>query len=177
MEDEWRLALFLMIGSSKKPKKRPIKWPVNQWSCEPKWAALGREIWRQKKNQTSKKFKPLGLGEERIDLTSSKGMDGGARRWTALDTNILVGIMVSSSSLPRRSSARGWQISRTMCTTPTKWRMFSPINSSKVFRFTDEILKGRHDAFWIFGELQCTHLGRNTSWWNRRWSQKIDPWP
>jgi hypothetical protein len=36
------------------------------------WAALGREVWRQTKNQNPKKFKPLNLGQEKIDLTSRK---------------------------------------------------------------------------------------------------------
>lgn len=36
------------------------------------WAALGRDIWRQKKNQPTKKFKPLNLGAEKIDLTNRK---------------------------------------------------------------------------------------------------------
>ncbi len=36
------------------------------------WAALGREVWRQKKGQTTKKFKPLDLGAEKVDLTTRK---------------------------------------------------------------------------------------------------------
>jgi hypothetical protein len=36
------------------------------------WAALGREVWRQKKRQNLKKFKALNLGREKIDLTSRK---------------------------------------------------------------------------------------------------------
>lgn len=36
------------------------------------WAALGREVWRQKKTKSSKKFKPLILGEEKVDLISRK---------------------------------------------------------------------------------------------------------
>lgn len=36
------------------------------------WAALGREIWRQKKTTPRKKFKPLDLGVEKIDLTNRK---------------------------------------------------------------------------------------------------------
>ena len=36
------------------------------------WAALGREAWRQKKGQSTKKFKSLDLGAEKVDLTSRK---------------------------------------------------------------------------------------------------------
>jgi hypothetical protein len=36
------------------------------------WAALGREVWRDKKNKSVKKFKALNLGPEKIDLTSRK---------------------------------------------------------------------------------------------------------
>ena len=36
------------------------------------WAAMGRDVWRQKKGQAVKKFKPLDLGAERIDLTNRK---------------------------------------------------------------------------------------------------------
>lgn len=36
------------------------------------WAALGREVWRQRKSQTPKKFKPLDLGAEKIDLTTRR---------------------------------------------------------------------------------------------------------
>lgn len=36
------------------------------------WAALGREVWKQKKAMRPKKFKPFNLGEEKIDLTSRK---------------------------------------------------------------------------------------------------------
>lgn len=36
------------------------------------WAALGREVWRQKKVKNTPKFKPLDLGSEKIDLTSRK---------------------------------------------------------------------------------------------------------
>lgn len=36
------------------------------------WAALGREVWRNKKSQNPKNFKPMNLGAEKIDLTSRK---------------------------------------------------------------------------------------------------------
>jgi hypothetical protein len=36
------------------------------------WAALGRELWRQQKATPRKKFKPLDLGLEKIDLTNRK---------------------------------------------------------------------------------------------------------
>lgn len=36
------------------------------------WASLGRDVWRQKKGTVSKSFKPLNLGEEKIDLTNRK---------------------------------------------------------------------------------------------------------
>jgi hypothetical protein len=36
------------------------------------WAALGREVWRQKKSHSSKSFEPLELGPEKIDLTNRK---------------------------------------------------------------------------------------------------------
>lgn len=36
------------------------------------WASLGRDIWRQKKGKASKSFKPLNLGEEKVDLTNRK---------------------------------------------------------------------------------------------------------
>lgn len=36
------------------------------------WAALGREVWRQKSKENPKKFKPLDLGSEKVDLTSRK---------------------------------------------------------------------------------------------------------
>lgn len=36
------------------------------------WAALGRDVWRQKKNKPSKVFKPLNLGAEKLDLTNRK---------------------------------------------------------------------------------------------------------
>jgi len=36
------------------------------------WAALGREIWKQKKTKNLKKFQPLNLGVEKIDLTVRK---------------------------------------------------------------------------------------------------------
>lgn len=36
------------------------------------WASLGRDVWRQKKGKNSKSFKPLNLGNEKIDLTNRK---------------------------------------------------------------------------------------------------------
>jgi len=36
------------------------------------WSSLGRDLWRQKKGQPAKKFKPLDLGSEKIDLTNRK---------------------------------------------------------------------------------------------------------
>ena len=36
------------------------------------WAALGREVWKQSKNKTAKKFKPANLGKEQVDLTNRK---------------------------------------------------------------------------------------------------------
>lgn len=36
------------------------------------WAVLGREAWRQKKAGPRKKFKPLDLGLEKVDLTNRK---------------------------------------------------------------------------------------------------------
>lgn len=36
------------------------------------WASLGRDLWKQKKGQPPKKFKPLNLGSEMIDLTNRK---------------------------------------------------------------------------------------------------------
>jgi hypothetical protein len=36
------------------------------------WAALGRELWRKKKEIPRKKFKPLDLGLEKIDLINRK---------------------------------------------------------------------------------------------------------
>jgi hypothetical protein len=36
------------------------------------WAAMGRDVWRQKKLQNAKKFKALDLGLEKIDLTNRK---------------------------------------------------------------------------------------------------------
>lgn len=36
------------------------------------WAALGRDVWRQRKSQSAKTFKPLNLGAEKIDLTTRK---------------------------------------------------------------------------------------------------------
>ncbi len=36
------------------------------------WAAIGRDVWRQKKGQNSKKFKPLDLGTEKVELASRK---------------------------------------------------------------------------------------------------------
>lgn len=36
------------------------------------WASLGRDVWRQKKGNTTKPFQPLNLGEEKIDLTNRK---------------------------------------------------------------------------------------------------------
>ena len=36
------------------------------------WAAMGRDLWKQKKGQTVKTFKPLNLGTEKIDLTNRK---------------------------------------------------------------------------------------------------------
>lgn len=40
------------------------------------WASLGRDVWRQKKVKTNKQFKPLNLGEEKIDLTNRKDWMG-----------------------------------------------------------------------------------------------------
>lgn len=40
------------------------------------WASLGRDIWRQKKGKPRKSFKPLNLGEEKIDLTNRKDWMG-----------------------------------------------------------------------------------------------------
>lgn len=36
------------------------------------WASLGRDLWRQKKGKSLKKFKPLNLGPEKVDLTNRK---------------------------------------------------------------------------------------------------------
>ncbi len=36
------------------------------------WAAIGRDHWLQKKNQTPKKFRSLNLGLEKVDLTNRK---------------------------------------------------------------------------------------------------------
>lgn len=36
------------------------------------WAALGRDVWRENKRQPAKKFKPVDLGKEKIDLTNRK---------------------------------------------------------------------------------------------------------
>jgi len=36
------------------------------------WASLGRDVWRQKKGKTPRSFKPLNLGEEKLDLTNRK---------------------------------------------------------------------------------------------------------
>ena len=36
------------------------------------WASLGRDIWRQKNKQKSKTFKPLNLGQEKVDITNRK---------------------------------------------------------------------------------------------------------
>ena len=36
------------------------------------WAALGREVWKSKKALSPKKFKPLDLGTEKVDLASRK---------------------------------------------------------------------------------------------------------
>ena len=36
------------------------------------WASLGRDVWRQKKSQIPKKFKPLNLGSEKVDLTNRR---------------------------------------------------------------------------------------------------------
>ena len=36
------------------------------------WAALGREVWKNKKVLNPKKFKPLDLGSEKVDLASRK---------------------------------------------------------------------------------------------------------
>ncbi len=36
------------------------------------WAALGREVWKNKNVLNPKKFKPLDLGPEKIDLASRK---------------------------------------------------------------------------------------------------------
>ena len=36
------------------------------------WAALGREVWKQKKREKYRKFKPLDLGPERVDLDDRK---------------------------------------------------------------------------------------------------------
>jgi hypothetical protein len=38
------------------------------------WASLGRDLWRQKKRKAPKSFKPLNLGEEKIDLSNRKDM-------------------------------------------------------------------------------------------------------
>ncbi len=40
------------------------------------WASLGRDVWRQKKSKVSKSFKPLNLGEEKVDLTNRKDWMG-----------------------------------------------------------------------------------------------------
>ncbi len=40
------------------------------------WASLGRDVWRQKKSKVSKPFKPLNLGEEKVDLTNRKDWMG-----------------------------------------------------------------------------------------------------
>jgi hypothetical protein len=40
------------------------------------WASLGRDIWRQKKGKAKKTFKPLNLGEEKIDLSNRKDWMG-----------------------------------------------------------------------------------------------------
>lgn len=36
------------------------------------WASLGRDIWLQQKKQKSKKFKPVDLGSEKVNITNRK---------------------------------------------------------------------------------------------------------
>lgn len=40
------------------------------------WASLGRDVWRQKKGKAPKPFKPLNLGQEKVDLTNRKDWMG-----------------------------------------------------------------------------------------------------
>lgn len=36
------------------------------------WADLGREIWATQKKKSTKKFKPVSLGEEKTDITNRR---------------------------------------------------------------------------------------------------------
>ncbi len=36
------------------------------------WAAIGRDVWRKSKTQPAKKFVPIDLGTEKVDLTNRK---------------------------------------------------------------------------------------------------------
>lgn len=53
-------------------KKEAIKTGSSISEIISQWAALGRDLWRQKKASLHKKFKPLNLGPEKIDLTNRK---------------------------------------------------------------------------------------------------------
>lgn len=53
-------------------KKEAIKSGSSISEIISQWAALGRDLWRQQKASPRKKFKPLNLGQEKIDLTNRK---------------------------------------------------------------------------------------------------------
>ena len=47
-----------------------LRWNLHAAEVISLWASLGREAWRAKK--PNKKFEPLDLGEEKLDLSSRK---------------------------------------------------------------------------------------------------------
>jgi len=135
--------------------------------------SLGSWDLATKKNQTSKKFKPLDLAKKELIWLVERN---GWRRstMTALDTNILVGIMVSSSSLHEEALRGLANLSDDLCTTPTNiGECLRLLTHPKVFRSPVKI-GGPSWRFWKFLEsLQCTHLGTKTPHGGNR-SMKVE---
>jgi hypothetical protein len=72
MEDDVKTSLILDDRVFEEAKKEANKTGRSISEIVSQWAALGREVWRQRKGQSPKRFKPLDLGAERIDLTNRK---------------------------------------------------------------------------------------------------------
>jgi hypothetical protein len=67
-----KTSLIIEDGVFEEAKKEALKSGKSISEVISQWATLGRELWRQKKMGPRKKFKPLNLGLEKIDLTNRK---------------------------------------------------------------------------------------------------------
>lgn len=53
-------------------KKESLKTGKSVSEIISEWAAIGRDQWKKLKTKKTKSFKPLDLGDQKIDLTSRK---------------------------------------------------------------------------------------------------------